>query len=156
MESMRGKLVYLAGPITGLSYGEATDWRDLARDDLAKAGIVGLSPMRAKHYLAHLKSLSGTGEEYANLGVLSTQRSVTTRDRFDTRTADVVLMNLLGAERISIGTMIEAGWADAFRVPIVLVIEPTNIHHHMMLREIAGFTVETLDEALHTIKAILA
>jgi nucleoside 2-deoxyribosyltransferase len=151
---VRGKLVYLAGPITGLSYKGATDWREFARDDLAKAGITGLSPMRAKHYLAHLKSLSGTGEEYADLGVLSTQKSVTARDRFDTRTADVVLMNLLGAERVSIGTMIEAGWADAFRVPIVLVIEPTNLHHHMMLREVAGFVV--LDEALHTIKAILA
>lgn len=152
---MRGKQVYLAGPITGLSYKGATDWRELARVDLAKAGIEGLSPMRAKHYLAHLKSLSGTGEEYADLGVLSTQKSVTARDRFDTRTADVVLMNLLGAERVSIGTMIEAGWADAFRVPIVLVIEPTNLHHHMMLREIASFVVPTLDEALHTIKAIL-
>lgn len=147
--------VYLAGPITGLNYEGATDWRNYAAEVLQTAGIRARSPMRAKHYLAQLKSLSGTGEEYADLGVLSTQKSVTCRDRFDTRTCDVVLMNLLGATRISIGTMIEAGWADAFRVPIVLVIEPDNIHHHMMLREIAGFVVETLEEALHTIKAIL-
>lgn len=153
---MRGNLVYLAGPITGLSFQGCTDWREYATKELAKAGIRGLSPMRAKHYLAHLQSISGTGEEYAELGVLSTQKSVAARDRFDTRTADLVLMNLLGAEKVSIGTMIEAGWADAFRVPIVLVIEPTNIHHHMMLREIAGFVVPTLDEALHTVKAILA
>jgi nucleoside 2-deoxyribosyltransferase len=149
------KTCYLAGPITGLDYAGATDWRFYAIEKLRKHGIRGLSPMRAKHYLAHLKSISGTGEEYADLGVLSTQKSVTTRDRYDTRTSDLVLMNLLGAKRVSIGTMIEAGWADAFRVPIVLVIESENVHQHMMLREIAGFTVPTLDEALDTIFAIL-
>lgn len=149
------KIVYLAGPITGLDYAGCTDWRGFAADELAAAGIKGLSPMRAKGYLAHLKSISGTGEEYAELGVLSTQKSVTARDRFDTCRADMVLMNLLGAERVSIGTMIEAGWADASRVPIILVIEPENIHHHMMLREVAGFIVPTLAEALHVAKVTL-
>lgn len=149
------KTVYLAGPITGLDYAGATDWRVEAATKLRAKGIRGLSPMRAKHYLAHLKSISGTGEEYADLGVLSTQKSVTTRDRFDTRTADLVLMNLLGAKKISIGTMIEAGWADAFRVPIVLVIEPDNIHHHMMLREVAGFIVPTLQEALDVVFSVI-
>jgi nucleoside 2-deoxyribosyltransferase len=150
------KTVYLAGPITGLNYAGATDWREYAAAKLWEHGIKGLSPMRAKHYLAHLKSISGTGEEYADLGVLSTQKSVTCRDRFDTQRSDMVMMNLLGAERVSIGTMIEAGWADAARVPIILVIEPTNVHHHMMLREIAGFTVPTLEEAIHVAKSVLA
>lgn len=148
--------VYLAGPITGLSYAGATDWRQHATSALDKHGIRGLSPMRGKHYLAHLKSISGTGEEYKDLGALSTQKSVTTRDRFDTRTSSLILMNLLGAERVSIGTMIEAGWADAFRVPIVLAIEDTNVHHHMMLREIAGFVVPSLDEALAICVSVLA
>lgn len=150
------KTVYLAGPITGLSYDAATDWRFDAFNKLSKHGITGLSPMRGKSYLANLKSISGTGEEYKDLGVLSTQKSVVARDRMDTTKSDLVLMNLLGAERVSIGTMIEAGWADCARVPIVLVIEPANIHHHMMLREVAGFVVGSLDEALATIISILA
>jgi len=149
------KTCYLAGPITGLDYKGATDWRTQATLKLWPHGIAGLSPMRGKDYLAHLKSISGTGEEYAHLGVLSTQKSVVTRDRFDTRTSDVILMNMLGAERVSIGTMIEAGWADAFRVPIVLAIEDGNVHQHMMLREVAGFIVPTLEDALHTVIAVL-
>lgn len=149
------KSVYLAGPIGGLHYKEATDWRYYAIEKLSELGIRGMSPLRAKHYLSALPVISGTGEEYADMGPLSTQKGVTCRDRFDVRTCDVVLMNLLGAERISIGTMIEAGWADAFRVPIVLAIEPTNNHQHMMLREIAGFIVPSLDEAIHITKAIL-
>jgi len=40
--------VYLAGPIKGLTYTGATDWRDEAKDALYDIGIAGYSPMRAK------------------------------------------------------------------------------------------------------------
>jgi hypothetical protein len=64
-------------------------------------------------------------------------------------------MNLQDAKRISIGTMIEAGWADAARRPIILVMEPGNVHEHMILETVAGYRVHTLDDALHIVKAIL-
>ena len=154
---MRPK-VYLAGPITGLTYAGCTDWREHARNRLNEVGINGVSPMRAKHYLEELSSISGTGEEYSQ-HVLSSQKSVLTRDRYDTRTANVVLMNLLDSKRVSIGTMIEMGWADAYRVPIVLVIEDggveENYHHHMMVREAAGFILHDLEEAISTCISIL-
>jgi nucleoside 2-deoxyribosyltransferase len=150
------KTVYLAGPITGLSFGGCTDWREAAKKDLLYAHIIGLSPMRAKDYLAGLPSISGTGEEYAHMGALSLPRGVTTRDRFDTQRADVVLVNLLGAKAVSIGTMIELGWADSVRTPIVCAIEAKgNPHEHMMVNEIVGFRVTTLEDALHIVKSIL-
>ena len=40
--------VYLAGPITGLTYDGATDWRHAVAADLNSVGIKGLSPMRGK------------------------------------------------------------------------------------------------------------
>ena len=46
-------LVYLAGPITGLTFDGCTDWREYAKKSLAEAGIDGLSPMRAKDYLKY-------------------------------------------------------------------------------------------------------
>lgn len=117
------KTVYLAGPISGLSYGACTDWREGVKADFAKAGITGLSPMRAKEYLASIASISSDGLEYAHMGPMSLPRGVMTRDRFDTQRCDVVLLNLLGATRVSIGSMIEIGWADSVRTPIVCAIE---------------------------------
>jgi len=113
--------------------------------------------MRAKHYLAALNApISGHGREYASMGVLSTQQAVVTRDRFDTQRVDVVLMNLLGADRVSVGTMVELGWADAARVPVVGVMETEgNIHDHMFVHGLTGFKTQTLDEALTIVKAIL-
>ena len=151
------KTVYLAGPITGLSYAGATDWRKYAVHALAQAGIKGLSPMRGKEYLSHLASISGTGEEYAHLGVLSTQRAITTRDRWDCTRADVVLVNLLGAKTVSIGTIMEIAWANLARVPVVCAVEPDGgVHSHMMVWECIDFRVPTLDVALDTVKAILS
>jgi len=151
--------VYLAGPISGLNFEGATDWREAVAADLAAAGIKGLSSMRAKEYLRDAYDAAGgfsaTCAEYGTLSSLSGPRGIMTRDRFDATRCDVLLVNLLGAERISIGTMMEVAWADLCRTPIVCAIEPGNIHDHAMLNEAIGFRVPSLDEALHVVKAIL-
>lgn len=155
---MRGR-VYLAGPITGLTYEGCTDWRQFAKTKLSEYGIEGISPMRAKEYLAGLGEISGHGRDYFNLNVISQPHSVVTRDRFDTARVDVVLMNLLGAKAVSIGSMVELGWADAARVPVVLVREKPGtggVHDHMFVNDLAGYGVETLEEGLHVVRAILS
>lgn len=144
--------VYLAGAIAGLSHSGATSWRDQARDALSATGITAFSPMRGKDFLKDMEVLSNHGYPHP----LSTNKAITTRDRCDCMGCDAILMNLLGATRVSIGTSIEIGWADAARVPIVLVMEKTgNPHDHCMVREMCGFQVETLEEGIATVKAIL-
>lgn len=145
--------VYLAGPITGLSYGECTDWREYAIKELDAAGIRGVSPLRAKSYLSNEGKIADSYEQI----VLSSSRGITTRDRWDATRCDVLLASLLGADRVSIGTVMEVAWADLSRIPIVLVMEKEkNLHDHAMLREVAGFRVETLEEGLNVVKAILS
>jgi nucleoside 2-deoxyribosyltransferase len=142
--------VYLAGPISGLTYGESTDWRESIQNKLAAYGISGVSPMRGKWYLEQEKVIKGSYEDHA----LSSKRGITTRDRWDCQRCDAILVNLLGAKKVSIGTMIELGWADSARKPIVLVMEPDNIHAHPIVNEVAGFTCTTLDEAVDVLIAL--
>ena len=152
--------VYLAGPITGLSYNGATDWRDIAERELESAGIRAISPMRGKKYLAHINSLPCIDEELnkmvLDLSVLSSGKGITTRDRFDATNCDVLLVNLLGAKIVSIGTVMEIAWADLKRTPIVCAIEPSgNVHEHAMVMDVIGFRVPSLEEAIRITKAIL-
>lgn len=150
--------VYLAGPITGLTYDDGNDWRVAVSDELARHEITAWSPLRAKHFLREIGVLDAAGKPdsaYIGLNPLSEPKGIMTRDRFDTTRSDMVLMNLVGAERVSIGTMIEAGWADAARVPLVIAMEEDNIHRHAMLNEAAGFIVPTLEEAVAVVKAVL-
>lgn len=153
---MRRFMVYMAGAITGLSYDGAEDWRTYAKTELAKVGIHGLSPLRAKEYLRKVEgTLTGTGEEYAHMGVLSLPRGVMTRDRYDATRCDVLLVNLLGTTKVSIGTVMEMAWADLKRTPIVVAMEPKgNPHEHMMINEAIGFRLPSLDEAINVVKAI--
>lgn len=142
--------VYLAGPITGQSYDGATDWREYAARELFWYGIEVLNPMRGKAYLSKEEMLA---DSYAE--VLATVKGITTRDRFDCQRADLVLFNFDGADKVSIGSCIEVGWADAARIPIVVVMAEGNPHWHGMIRECAGFIVPTLDEAIDVIARIL-
>ena len=148
--------VYLAGPIAGLNYAGATEWREAAIAALAEYGIRGLSPMRAKEYLAHVEEFSQSCVTEGVVNVLSTPRSVMTRDRFDATRADMLLVNLLGATRVSIGTVMEIAWADLTRTPVVLIMEPGNIHEHAMIDQAIGWQVGSLEEALHIVRATLA
>ncbi len=152
------KSVYLAGPIRGLSYGSATDWREFAKVELAKYDIVGVSPMRAKEFLGRVSEIDANVNILEGLDeVIAGQKGLTTRDRFDATRCDVFLANLLGANKVSIGTMIEYGWADACRKPIITIIEKEgNPHEHAMIRELTGFRVESLEEGLYVAKAILS
>src|SRR5688572_5234242 len=126
------KTVYLAGPITGLSYGGCVEWRDYAIEELKKFNIKGLSPMRNKEYLKNEQNISHSYES----SVMSCSRGIFTRDRFDCLTCDLILVNLLGATKVSIGTVMEIAWADSRKTPIILVIEKeNNIHEHAMIRE---------------------
>src|SRR4051812_12682585 len=104
--------VYLAGPITGLSFDNAVNWRE---EFIAKlpSEIVGLSPLRGKDYLEGEPSIAAC---YENAGlVLSCERGITTRDYNDVKRSDVIVVNLLGAQKVSIGTVMEIAWAKALQ-----------------------------------------
>lgn len=146
------KTVYLAGPISGLSFDGANDWRLDFINKLASHGIRGLSPLRSKDYL---KKEDNLRDEY-NEHVLSCSRGIYTRDRYDSLNCDILFVNLLGATKVSIGTMMEIAWADSKKTPIVLAIEKEgNIHDHAMIREATGFRVDSLMSGLNVIRAIL-
>lgn len=146
------KRVYLAGSVIGLSYKEFTGWREYAKLELAKYGIIGVSPMRFKE---HLKD-KGVIFDSDN-SILEYDKGITVRARLDVKNSDLFLANLLGAKEVSKGTLIEYGWADAFGKPIVSVIEREgNVHEHPLVRELTGFRVENLDEGLEVVRKILS
>lgn len=150
---MASRLVYLAGPITGCDYNGATEWREFAREQLAARGVDSISPMDGKYYLADETSI---GDHYDDT-LLSTKRGITCKDRHSVMRSDVVLFNFLGATRMSGGSFIEAGWADAFRKPVIYVIEDEgNPNEHGMMHEIAGYRVDNMEDALDICAILLA
>ena len=147
-----GESVYLGGPITGLNYKECNGWREYAIGELAKSQIIGISPIRFKEHLDDGRIILDSDNTF-----LECDRGVTIRARLDVKHCSLMLANLLGADKISKGTMIEYGWADAFGKPIITVIEREgNVHDHPLVRELTGFRVESLKEGLEVVRKILS
>lgn len=157
--------VYLSGPITGLEFDDhlCNGWRELATalieggnrpDGLGwnpGTGIRCYSPLRGKVFLRNLESpIDGEYE-----GPLTNRHAITMRDRHDCLTCDAMLVYLKGAKEISKGTLIELGWADAVRKPIVTVMEPGNIHAHVIGDSLPVAIVDSLEAGCDVIKSIL-
>lgn len=149
--------VYLAGPITGSSYEEVTDWRETTKEHLKLMSeksvqpIVGYSPMRGKAYLSKEDKICDSYEDTT----MSSVKGINIRDFNDCKTSDVVLVNLLGATRVSIGTVMEIAWARAFKIPIVIVMEKEgNLHDHGMLTY-DTIVVNTLTDGVLAVTQIL-
>jgi nucleoside 2-deoxyribosyltransferase len=149
--------VYLAGPIAGVSGDEAIDWRVDTLAVFRSLGIGVRDPMRAKHALKTMDTISRTFHDYENKGVFFTSRGIMTRDFNDVKQSDVLLVNLLGAKTPSLGTIMELAWAFALQKPCVVAIEKTGNPHdnHPMIHEAISFRVETLDEAIRSVAVIL-
>ena len=144
-------LLYLAGGISGLSYQESVDWRQQVISKLP-AHIIGISPMRGKNYLSGEGKIKGSYE----LHPLSSQRGIMTRDHFDVRRSHAILANLLGASKVSIGTVMEIAWGHSLQKPVILAMEDENVHNHPMIREASGFVVPSLDDAITIAIAVLS
>ncbi len=142
--------VYLAGPISGLTFDEGQNWREDFRQAIHPA-IKAYSPLRGKDYLADKGNLEGSYDEFP----LSSGKGITTRDRYDCMGSDLVIFNLLGAKKVSIGTMIELGWADAARVPAILIMEEGNVHSHPMVDNTTHFRVTNVNDAIKLTEMIL-
>lgn len=143
--------IYLAGPITGCTFDECTDWRERFTRLLDPLGIECLSPMRAKDYLKRVDKINGS---YPELGPLASSKGIMARDSWDCSRADLVLFNLLGAKQVSIGTVMELAWAWDHKKPTVVIMESGNVHEHPMVDEAVKFRCETEEAAIHLIRAI--
>lgn len=145
--------VYLAGPITGLSYGEARHgWRAEFAKYLDPA-IEAYSPMRQENHLSEIQLI----EHKPYDGILSQAKAIVAKDRLDVQRADLIVAGFLGAKLVSVGTLIEIGWADAWNKTTIIIMEPdgSNPMDRFFLTEMADFRVATVKEAADVANAIL-
>ncbi len=139
-------LVYLAGPMTGQTLEETIAWRRDATNKLEDAGFTVLDPARG---LMFLKPEGVVKDSYENSHT-ETKHTVFVRDKFDSTRADILLINLLEASRVSIGTMMELAWAHlSNRFPVVVMEREGNPHMHAFVRESAGVILDDMDDAVN-------
>lgn len=136
--------IYLSGPISGASRNDIAGWRQR---------IVGMLPQHVEVYDPAASSYDAAlayvvpESPSAALARLMHGRLVVDRNKHIIQSSDIVLANFLQSEHASIGSIGELFWANAFRIPIVIVRDPTgNVHDHAMLNAIASVVSLSLEE----------
>ena len=143
--------IYMAGPISGLTFDVANDWREKVRLALLP-DIEAANPLRGKGSLVGYAELT---DGYTH-DPLVTDRAIFARDYQDVLRADLLFVNLLGAKRVSQGTNYEIAWAYQLRKPILVAIEESgNVHDHPFLRQVVDFWTDNLPDACDAIRGIL-
>ena len=159
---MNTRFVYLAGPISGCNFDEATNWRQYVSAAFQK-DIIGVSPMRLKDWCSRVLKISDV-DQYKEVAsdveyLLSGEsRAIRTRDFNDVKTADMIFMYLprnLNGRQPSWGTVIELGWASAQNVPIVLVTDDETLAKHPLVRESVGWIVPDIGTGIAVVNSVL-
>lgn len=144
------KFVYLAGPIMGCTGPEANDWRRQVDSALKEHGIVGVSPLRCEPLI---------GERYTaeypdpRFGV---PRAISAKNRHDVQNCDITLAYLpkeMG--KLSIGTIIECAWANAYDKQVILVSDHPLCLNHPVLDSCVNWKLGTLEEAVEVCIGVL-
>ena len=148
-------LMYTAGPIKGLTYDGASTWREYVHNEMKELApwIKTISPVRGDH------AAKGTDKLIQNdfkEHVFTTKYAINQRDYNDVKRADIIFVNLLGTEVVSIGTVMEIAWARAFNKPVVMMMKDGNIHDHPLLRYPAGYIVDDLDLGVHVAISVIS
>lgn len=142
--------VYLAGPITGCTKGEAKDWRKYVSDALEAYGIKAISPLRCEPLVGKTYNVRHEDPKYG------TERALFFKNRFDLLRCDMVLafmpQKTFGT---SLGTLAEISWAYTEGKPAILVSDRAELLAHPMTHFQCSWILDTLDDAIEVIGAVL-
>lgn len=144
------KILYLAGPIHGILYEEAVRWRDEVSDMLSYDGFECLNPLRGKAFLAdHADAVS---DHYDH--PLASGKAIVERDLYDIERSNFFLLNTIGVNEASTGSLVELGYARCLGLPIVTVLDKRSRWDRAWVREPSSYVVETLDEAITVLRTL--
>lgn len=150
---MSRPIVYLSGPMTGLSVGEAQEWRADVEAHLSPS-IMCLNPLRGLGALqGPIKAVYGADEQVEIQA--KTNDLALARDFLDTKRSDVILINLLGAQRVSVGTVMEIAWGYALQKPLVVAMEDGNVHEHCLINRSIDVRVYSVEDLWRTAWSLL-
>lgn len=143
--------IYLAHPMSGLSWNEVEKYYTKTIKILKKVGYGVLHPMIAK------KELKGTnfnpiGEK--NNPVI-TSHAITRRDHWMVNQADIVFVDLTNAEDKSIGCVSEIAVGYNLGKHVICVMEKENIHRHVFIKEQSDIIFETYEQAISYLKKLI-
>lgn len=149
---MKHLRVYLGGPIEGLTYEQAVDWRTRCIFEFRSYSNVSFyDPMSGKQHLIGTGPITSGSSKVKN-HFTSKNDSVFYRDVTEVRRCDILLVNLSHLNGGSTGTFFEMGFAYGLGKLIIVVGAGKKAEHPFI--QVPAILVCSLDEAFELIKGL--
>ena len=143
------KYVYLGGPIAGHTSESAKWWREDLQNHFKSTNIRMISPLRCEPEI-------GEGEVYDAEGIAAkdcicfgSDKAIHAKNMLDVKSCDLMIACMFAEQikSISLGTMLEIGWASALGKPIILITDDDRLKKHPVVKESVNWIVPTLEDA---------
>ena len=132
--------VYLGGAFAEFT-PEQVEAKQREVESLLGAGFTCLKPMHQGAYPAELGDL--------------TTVTLTHRDRLQIEQSRLLILDFLGAKKVSAGSMIEIGWATQMGKPIVAIAESDNPNLTNMSRNLITIVASSRTQAAAVVRTLL-
>jgi len=146
--------IYLAGPILGTTKAEANEWREKFRSRLHTIDIEGVSPLRCEPLIGERYMVGSLDPRFGQGKVIHA------KNKLDVRRCDMTMVYLPKFAKddygISIGSIIEIAWADAFGKPVMIVSDDTTLKKHPVLEGCWDWWLDNFDDAYDTIAGLFS
>lgn len=143
--------IYLAHPMSGLHFKEINTYYKETRDPLKKLGYTVFTPISGKA----IAKVEGDCKPCGYKHPIITDKAILSRDMWMVNQADIVLMDLSEAKKVSIGCVAETAFAYVEGKHVVMVMEKDNLHEHAFMLQMGNIIFETKDEAMEYLKTLI-
>jgi len=137
--------IYCAHPICGRPLEEILTYYTATVNSLSNMGYDVLHPLAGIRDTDVRNAVKFRDHGKGN--VLSSNHTITRRDLWMVRSADIVYVNLIGAGKVSIGSVAELTTGFNFGKHTIAVMEAHNIHRHAFVLEMADIIFESKEDA---------
>lgn len=151
---MRLLPIYLGGPISGLTYDQASEWRLSLADELPAHGWTGLSPLDYNGNPRDRAAVLDPWFEDMFDDDVTPEQAVHADFRMIERSSAVLFNFEQPTTTVSLGSLVELGYAYAKSKPIVVICDPSrpSRYEHPFIVEVADrvivrdMLIPTLDD----------
>jgi len=150
---MRKGVIYLGGSMTGLTWRQATEWREDAKVLLPNWDLINPCTTQVPEDALDEIIVASTQEDN-DLDITCTATGIVAQDLYFIDRADWLFCNFLYATQISFGTAFEMGYAKRAGKKILSVIEPGSIHDQAFARRGSDIFTSNFEEAIDFFQAI--
>lgn len=135
--------VYLAGPITGCTNGEANDWRlhmSIRLGQCSDQQIVGVSPLRCEPIVGDIYAPEYDDNQFGHPQVIAA------KNKEDVRRCDITFAYMPAENPASVGTLQEIGWAAGLAKPIILVTDNGYVRDNAVIKATVPWRFKQSDD----------